>query len=398
MIRVLRVCGVAALGLGLAACKFPELPPLDETDAANGDDGGGTDAATDATICEGDRYGFTISNVAHCDVPAAATALDLTNVASIDTFSGTMTSVGGSTAPLPGTALVPQADGNMIRVVSATSLMVPAAASITLRGENPIAFLVRGDAIVDGTLRLTGGVLQASGPAGTRGTCTTGGSGTGGTGAGLGGGGGGGALGTAGGSGGYGSNDTTNAGQPGVPLAAASRSPLAGGCAGSPGNAGVTPGAGGGAIQITAMGSIVIDGTVTAGGGGASGGGNTAGGGGGGSGGMVLLEAGTEVRGGGYLTANGGGGGGGGGAGGNATAGAAGCAQCATPAFGGSASGSGAGFGGNGAAGGTGAMPGINSSAYAGGGGGGGVGVIWLRSSSVNFSGLVSPTARTSTL
>jgi hypothetical protein len=106
MIRFVPVFGAAALALVASACKFPELPALDEVDAPTGDDGGGAaDAATDGTLCEGDRYGFTISNVAACDIPTATTALDLSNVIEIDTFAGTMMSGGGSNAALPGTAL-----------------------------------------------------------------------------------------------------------------------------------------------------------------------------------------------------------------------------------------------------------------------------------------------------
>ncbi|HUQ03306.1 MAG TPA: hypothetical protein VM261_12475 [Kofleriaceae bacterium] len=402
MIGFVRVCGSVALVVSAAACKFPELAPVDEIDAtidaAGGDDGGGIDAATDAVPCEGDRYGFTLSNVAHCDVPTATAALDLSNVANIDSFAGTMTSAGGSTTMLPGTALVPQTGGPTVRVVSVTSLMLPASTTVNIRGENPIAFLVRGDAMIAGTFRLTGGLHPSSIPAGTRGLCASGGSGTNGLGVGIGGGGGGGALGNAGGAGGYGANDTTNDGAPGTPLSAPSRSPLWGGCAGSTGNEGTAAGAGGGAIQISAEGTIVISGTIASGGGGGNAvGSGSPGGGGGGSGGMLLLEAKTEIMGAGNLTANGGAGGGGGGGGGSATAGQVACDACSTPVNGGGAGGAGAGYGGAGAAGGTPAAPGTNGT-YSGGGGGGGAGLIFLRSPSIAVTGVISPSARQSTL
>ncbi len=388
-------CARVVILILLTACKFPELPPLDEIDAADGGSDGVIDPV-DAMQCEGVRYGFAISNIAACDVPEAVGPLDLTGVASIDTFAGTMTSLGGSTAALPSTALVMQTDGPMIRVVAVTSLAVPASATTSIAGEYPLAFLVRGDATIDGTLTLTGSAFQTSGPAGRRTGCGAG-SGSPGTGAGNGGGGGGGGLGGAGGVGGHGNDDIATAGAAGVALALPARTPLWGGCPGSPGNSGTIQGAGGGAVQISVQGSLTVDGTIATGGGGGNGG-VGAGGGGGGSGGMVLLEAGTRIDGIGFLTANGGAGGGGGGGSGTATAGAAGCLRCANPGVGGGSSGSGSGYGGSGAAGGTAAAAGTGGSMYSGGGGGGGVGLVWLRAPAINVSGLVSPTPRTSSL
>jgi len=378
----------------LSACKFPELPAIDEYDGANTGDAGGADAL-DGAPCEGDRYGYSISNIAPCDVPAASTGLDLMSVASIDTFAGTMTSLGGSTAALPSTALVAQPNGPAIRVISVISLTAPASATVAIVGENPVAILVRGDASIAGTLSLTGSAAQSSGPAGRRGSCGAG-SGSPGIGIGYGGGGGGGGLGGSGGAGGRGDSDSTTAGAAGVTLPSPARSPLWGGCTGSPGSGGTIPGSGGGAIQISVMGSLTVDGTITTGGGGGNGGVST-GGGGGGLGGMLLLEAGASIDGAGFLTANGGAGGGGGGGGGTATAGLAGCPRCATPATGGASSGTGSGYGGNGGASGTAASPGTNAM-YGGGGGGGGVGLIWLRSPTINITGLASPTPRTSSL
>lgn len=171
---MIRANGAAAIGLvALAACKFPELEPLDEIDATSDGSGGGGDAI-DATTCEGDRYGFTISNIAPCDIPTATASLDLSNVVRIDTFAGTMLSGGGSTAPLPGTALVAQGSGPQIRVVSVTSLIVPGTVTIDVRGENPIAFLVRGDATVSGTLSLTSTTVGGLQVAGARMNCGTG--------------------------------------------------------------------------------------------------------------------------------------------------------------------------------------------------------------------------------
>ncbi len=372
-----------AVALGVLACKFPELPPIDESDArdATGDDGG-----VDAGPCPGELFGYAISNISACDLPSPGGDLDLSLVTSIDTFAGTMTSQGGSVAALPGSRLVPQPSGPMLRVVSVAALGLPQNVTIPILGEYPISFIVWGDATVAGTLSLTGIAATTGLPAGRRSECGTG-SGTAGTG---GGGGGGGALGGDGGSGGVTNNDVSTRGQAGTPLAAPARSPLYGGCAGSPGSTGALPGSGGGALQISVSGTLTVTGAVTAGGGGGS-----AGGAGGGSGGMILLEAGNRITVPGSLTANGGGGGGGGGDG-SPGAGQGGCTSCSNPAIGGA--GGGGGSGGSGGAASIPATSGGNSLQYGGGGGGGGVGVIWLRAPGLDLTGTLSPLPRTSSL
>lgn len=385
----------------LAGCKFPY--PADVP--GPGDDGGldasadaGADAAVDAdTRCEGDLYGFTISNLAPCDLPHATAPLDLTNVASIDTTNGTYLLVGGSSPhALPGTALVAQATGPMVRVASAISLLVPAADHVTITGDYPLLLAIRGDANVLGVLDLTPGTPTSAPsplPAGRRQSCAVG-SGTAGSGSDAdGGGGGGGALGGAGGSGGAGTAGAASAGQAGVPLNTPTIAPLWGGCAGSNGAVLTNADTGGGAIQISTKGTLTIGGQIASGGGGGGGGGGAGGsggggGGGGGSGGYVLLEAGGQLRVDGSLSANGGGGGGGSSGGGAGDRGMSGLAGSAMRASGGA--GVGGASGGRGGAGlvpaGEGGAPGAT-----GGGGGGGAGLIWLRATSVVVAGITSP-------
>ncbi len=378
------------IALGVIGCKFPELPPIDEGD---GRDETRDDSGVDAGPCPGELFGYAISNIAECDLAPPDGDLDLTLVASIDTFAGTMTSQGGSVAALPGSRLVPQAVGPMLRVVSVATFELPQNVTIPIRGEYPIAFIVWGDATVAGTLSLTGSAGPTGVPAGRRSDCGTG-SGTAGTGGGAGGGGGGGGLGTAGGTGGIGSDILASRGDSGTPLVNPMRSPLWGGCAGSAGSSGALPGSGGGALQMSIAGTLTLTGTLTAGGGGGAGGG-TGGGAGGGSGGMLLLEAGTAVTGDGSVTANGGGGGGGAGTS-TAGSGLAGCAACSSAALGGSSGGGGA--GGNGGAASIAATGGGNSNQYGGGGGGGGVGLVWVRAPAIDLTGTLSPLPRTSSL
>lgn len=154
--------------------------------------------------------------------------------------------------------------------------------------------------------------------------------------------------------------------------------PLRGGCRGGTSLNGGTGGRGGGAIQLSVAGRLLIadSGSITASGGGGRGGPSRLhGGGGGGSGGAVLLEAGVLIQLG-FVTANGGGGG----EGSDAVTGAPGAdgaLESLDPAPGGSTSSGGAGgVGGAGAS--KGGTNGLSTS-LSGGGGGGSVGRIRLR-------------------
>ncbi|HEY1556161.1 MAG TPA: hypothetical protein VGF94_15090 [Kofleriaceae bacterium] len=180
-----------------------------------------------------------------------------------------------------------------VLVVRLSSLTVTNGHKLVLVGDKPIVVLVAGDVVVD-----TGGIIDASasgaepGPGGSfAGQCTSLASGLGGAGTSPNWGGGGGGFGTAGGQGCY---NVTNGGSP---TGSTTLSPLRGGCSGGAGDSnfsGVTPvpGAGGGAIEISASGTITVGSganaaNLAAGGGGGpatKGGGNA-----GGSGGAILL-------------------------------------------------------------------------------------------------------------
>jgi hypothetical protein len=202
--------------------------------------------------------------------------------------------------------------GTSVMVVPLSGLSVTGGAALHLQGPTPIVLLVAGDVLVD-----TGGSIDANATGATAGAggslgavCTTQANGEAQPGhdePGWGGGGGG--FGTAGGQGGY---DVTNGG---FAVAARTLEPLRGGCAGTIGNTGVA-GAGGGAFEISATGTITIgrDGAalLAARGGGAPGvTGNGTGGNGGGAGGGILLVSPEPVGfgSGGVVRANGGAGG-----------------------------------------------------------------------------------------
>jgi len=229
------------------------------------------------------------------------------------------------------------------------------------------------------------------------------------------GGGGGGALCGEGGPGGGGGE--APGGEGGVPLPGGwELEPLVGGSGGGRGrglfvspapgdtNAGLG-GAGGGAVQISALGSIGLAGAILAGGGGGSPGANRFGsganwgsGGGGGSGGAVLLEAPEVHFDGGRIEAPGGGGGGSADSTGNGEAGQDGWMVDGRASGGVGAPGTLAGDGGD--SGGGGDLEGlagqmIDEGSGNGGGGGGGAGCILLRTADAEVSGTeqVNPSA-----
>ena len=109
-------------------------PHLRDGGIGPGDDAPGTDApgtGDDASVggCAGDGFGYAISNVASCDIPAATTSLAL-DTATIDTTAGTV-AIGLTVQPLPATALVAQAGGGpQVRVVSVTGFRVASGATL----------------------------------------------------------------------------------------------------------------------------------------------------------------------------------------------------------------------------------------------------------------------------
>jgi hypothetical protein len=229
--------------------------------------------------------------------------------------------------------VVMQADGSEVCALIVHDLTIRAGAALVVSGSRPLVVMASGDVVIEegGALDVSARLARpgAGGGIGATHASPAGGRSPGenGTHAGTfadGGGGGGGFCGN-GGNGGTGGAAVGGDGGDAMPIV--DLIPLRGGSGGglgeggrpsnAPGNVGIG-GGGGGAIQISALGTITIDGVILAGGGGGSGGGNSAtfvnygAGGGGGSGGGVLLEAPTieiGMRGG--VTTSGGGGGGG---------------------------------------------------------------------------------------
>jgi hypothetical protein len=294
---------------------------------------------------------------------------------------------------------------------------VGAAGVVHFTGTRAAVFLVGTDATISGTIDGSGGCYgttpTCAGPGGgigASGATPATGCGPGGRGAndatstddGGGGGGGGGLI---GGSGGIGT--PAPGGTAGAACIAPTLEPLIGGSGGGAGGPGAsttpsTGGGGGGALQISALGSILVTGTITMGGAGGTGGPTTgsdsAGGGGGGAGGAILLEAiSVSVPAMGTLAVNGGGGGGGGRTPTAGNPGANGHPN-AMPAAGGAGLATGTGAGADGGARNVAAKTGPMYTGNAG-GGGGGVGVIHLRArTSPTVTGTTSPAETSATV
>ena len=334
----------------------------------------------------------------------------------IDGDAGTLATNGGSPMPLPGGFAV-QAAGPIVRVISARSLRVDTAAVVQVTGTRPVIFVVHGDALIDGVLdasaRVDGaGATSTAGPGGNdTALCAsaTGGVGASSSGTGGAGGGAGGAHAGDGGDGGDGQGSGHGSkGAKGAKTTDPLLVPLRGGCSGGKGgddsvvaiDEGGRKGDGGGALEITARGAIVIGGSLIANGSfGAAGGGITqvrAGGGGGGAGGALLLDGETiTLRPSAKVCANGGGGGEGGQLALTSSPGAA--PTCTTARALGGAIQPDAGDGGDG-----GAAAGVNATAAAngannagGGGGGGGAGRTRFRgrgqAATIDAGAMVSP-------
>ncbi|MGH7270171.1 MAG: hypothetical protein ACREJ3_07035, partial [Polyangiaceae bacterium] len=216
----------------------------------------------------------------------------------LDSTAGTITSTSCALGTLDFTNNVTQsvAGGPAVMVVRLTGLTVTKSHILKLQGDKPIVFLVSGNVTVD-----TGGMINADSSGTTRGA---GGDYSGcGTSAGtasnsMSTGGGGGGFGTAGGYGASPSGSSGSAG--GIAAAGLTLQPLRGGCTGGVGGSSSPAGAGGGAVEISASGTITIGhagdtssttGTLTAAGGGsvAASGGQNVGSGGGGSGGAIVF-------------------------------------------------------------------------------------------------------------
>jgi hypothetical protein len=344
---------------------------------------GGADASADGAPA------FDVTHVGPADEATLGTA-DLVVMAGIDTSGLT---IGGATSA-DFVSVQQDGGGPDLALLRVRSLQIPAGATVTVRGLRPLVIFAATDIAISGRLD-AGGATGQAGPGGDLAP-----EGQGANGVFQGGmsspGAGGGGYGHPGGPGGPADGPP---GMPGIAWGDPRLPTLIGGASGGRGgdpNCVSNGGGGGGAIQLTAIGQIAIDGVVNTGGGGGQGGAAcgifmAGGGGGGGSGGAIYLQS-AMIRGQGQIAAHGGGGGGGastqpiavGGSGQNASA--------ASPAMGGNpGAGGGAGRGGTGLDGP--GEPGFGAGgSRAGGGGAGGAGrIVWTTIGAPTL--IVSPAA-----
>jgi hypothetical protein len=228
-------------------------------------------------------------------------------------------------APTIYSNVAPTGGGPNVDILVFASLTIASGSTLTLTGTNPVILAVYGNATITGTVNASAsGTTPGAG--GNNSSCVAAAPGTGGVNGASGGGGGGKAV-----AGGKGSCGGQNCGSPyTIAGGGVSSTGLAGGCAGGIGECGFggcglfpskAGGAGGGAVQISASGTLTGTGSVTANGTAGAAGGtgqNGAGGGGGGSGGYVLLQGSQTTAPSLTLAANGGAGGMASGAGGTA--------------------------------------------------------------------------------
>lgn len=392
-----RAVWLALLAAGCNQVLGVTDPHLRDGGPLGGDAGDMTDGST---ACAGDGFGYTISNVASCDILAAAPAPLIVN-STIDTSANTVT-VGTTAQPLPASALVTQPGGSQVRVISVTGFRVPPGITINVVGQYGLVVVVRGDVVIDGTVNASANHTTAAAGSRNAAECSTSAGASGALDSGGGGGnnssgGGGGGHGGSGAAGGNGVGVLVNlipGGMGGVADANQALRPLRGGCPGGV-RAGGMPAAGGGAIQISASGRIDLSGTIAAAGGGGFALDTSVPAPAGGAGGGILLEAGTiSMAATAAVTANGGAGADGGGTV-TACSGENGHPRNAIPATGGSCNGSTDITGG---AGGTSMAPAHGGdSGTRGTGGGGGVGHIAIHSHAFTQAAgsVVSPTANT---
>ncbi len=193
---------------------------------------------------------FATSPAWNCNAPGTTT---------IDSSAGTVTSTSCALGTLDITTGAAQTGGAgpNVMVIRLSSLMVSNGHAFVLQGNAPIVFLVSGNVVVD-----TGGAIDASASGGTPGpggsiSASCSGS-TGANSAALSVGGGGGGFGTAGG---FGSKpDGTSGSAGGIVSTSTNLQPLRGGCSGGTGGGSLAyaGGAGGGAFEISAAGTISI--------------------------------------------------------------------------------------------------------------------------------------------
>ncbi len=231
-----------------------------------------------------------------------------------NTSNGTFDAGWQTCAATPSTQLVTLSDATEAYLLAVDSWTVPLGATVEVAGSRPLIVLAYGDVTLAGDVDASAygtvagpGAHTAACAAATAGASDASGSG----------GGGGGGLGMSGATGGDGGNGSS-AGGSGAADVTETFEPLRGGCPGAAGGNGGSGapagGAGGGALQISAAGTLSVAGRILAGGGGGQGSpGTRSGGAGGGTGGTILLEGETlALDGTSEVAAEGGGGGGGG--------------------------------------------------------------------------------------
>ncbi len=312
-----------ALSTVLAACSFtPSRNAPSDGNPGPGDDGSGSDSNP---TTDGDP-GPMIDPL---HVPPAGGAPGTGDLTLTDDVDTTQLTIGGSSDLPTGVTFdsYPQASGPDVAVLHVKTLTVPSSASIRVTGTRAFIVVASGaiqiDGVIDGGAKRDqagpGGSQPGMGPgAGVDGSHVSTFRDSGGSGAGF--------L-TDGGTGGAAtpcnpSANTTNAGTMSIdPAMVILRGGAGGGAAARPSNGcgDNTPGAGGGAIQLTSATRVSITGGITVGGGGGGGGRaqlsgdpqcNQTAGNGGGAGGAILLQSPiVELGGASLLAANGGGGG-----------------------------------------------------------------------------------------
>lgn len=294
----------------LAGCGFAPRAAASQAD-------GGTLTATDAAL--GDAMLSTVAHVPGSVVTgfAATAALTITGVVAIDTDGPT------AVPALPaGASLIvsPQdpSDGPELAILEVGGLNVASLSTLSITGSRPLVILSASDITIEGLIDASAHQAVPGPNGGLAGS----GSGAGAGGAGIDdpasyddGGGGGGGFGRAGAAG-QSSGAIGSGGAGGASYGDDAQTVLQGGGAGgalAPTCATASAGGGGGAVQLTAAGTIQIDGVIAANGGGGAGGlscnGFATSAAGGGAGGAIYLQA-MTIAGAGFVLAQGGGGGG----------------------------------------------------------------------------------------
>jgi hypothetical protein len=241
---------------------------------------------------------FLLSPIWNCNAAGTTT---------INSASGAITSTSCALGTLDFTNNVAQVGGGpTVMVVRLRGLTVSTGHVIKITGDKPVIFLVAGNVLVDSSGKIDAGAIgKTAGPGGNVVSECAGQTGSDGLTGSDNSGAGGGSFGTLGGKGGYGNGGTPAGGNAGALSTDTDLQPLRGGCSGGKGgddnasSAATRPGAGGGAFEISASGTITIGtgtnaGYLTSNGGGGEGQPNNSGchgdgGNGGGSGGAILV-------------------------------------------------------------------------------------------------------------